>query len=234
MLALRQFRFLKQSSRNNLFHCSAQIQTKNRELQLQHVLLKENDQELVEKLHMELKDGVNFELTAKQYSICQSSENGGHIGWIQKGDTSPDFENLVFNAQIGDIVKVETKSGIHLIKILQERDVVDVGTMTVEELSEILCNPEVQDEKQLIDVRENYEFEQAKLPYFKLCPMSQFMSWVDDFDEDKETVVLCHHGIRSYQIAFLLVKKFGFRDVKNVTGGIEAYSSKVDPSIPQY
>ncbi len=48
-----------------------------------------------------------------------------------------------------------------------------------------------------------------------------------------ETLVLCHHGIRSAQMCQWLVDQ-GFTNVKNIMGGIDAYSILVDPSVPQY
>lgn len=91
---------------------------------------------------------------------------------------------------------------------------------------------------QFIDVREDWEFQTARLPHFKLWPLSKSEEWVGavktDLDPSKETVVLCHHGMRSMSMANYLVGQHGFTDVKNVTGGISAYSMKVDRSIPNY
>eukprot|EP01023_Acetabularia_acetabulum_P025775 TRINITY_DN2459_c0_g2_i3.p1 TRINITY_DN2459_c0_g2~~TRINITY_DN2459_c0_g2_i3.p1 ORF type:complete len:234 (+),score=40.57 TRINITY_DN2459_c0_g2_i3:173-874(+) len=231
----QQFGVLNRSlSRTRLVSCFAQVQqAKSVELKLQHILLQETDRELMEKLQIELKDGLDFDSAAKEHSICRSSSNGGYIGWIQQGTTPQTFDTPVFNANIGDIVSAQTQMGIHLVKILAERQITKVGEMSVEELSEMLCNPEVEEEVQLVDVREEREYEIAKLPRFKLYPMSSFSSWVDDLDEEKQTIVLCHHGVRSYKIASLLLQK-GFENVKNVTGGLAAYSFKVDRSIPQY
>lgn len=56
-----------------------------------------------------------------------------------------------------------------------------------------------------MDVREQWEFDTAKLPHFKLFPLSQASSWAPNIDQqldpDTETVVLCHHGMRSMQMA---------------------------------
>lgn len=58
---------------------------------------------------------------------------------------------------------------------------------------------------QFVDVREPWEHDTAKLPYFKLLPLSQASSWAPnidtELDPDTETVVLCHHGMRSMQMA---------------------------------
>jgi rhodanese-related sulfurtransferase len=90
---------------------------------------------------------------------------------------------------------------------------------------------------QLVDVREPQEVEIASLPGFASLPLSQFDRWSDSIRDrlnpDAETIVLCHHGIRSAQMCQWLVSQ-GFSDVKNVAGGIDAYSLLVDRSIPQY
>lgn len=90
---------------------------------------------------------------------------------------------------------------------------------------------------QLIDVREPEELAIARLPGFINLPLSQFGQWSGDIhtrlDPHTETVVLCHHGIRSAQMCYWLLQQ-GFTHVKNVSGGIDAYSSRVDPSIPRY
>ncbi len=55
----------------------------------------------------------------------------------------------------------------------------------------------------------------------------------DMLDPGKETLVLCHHGVRSMRAALFLASQ-GFRDVKNIEGGIDAYSRRVDSSVPLY
>ena len=54
-----------------------------------------------------------------------------------------------------------------------------------------------------------------------------------DFDKDKKTVCLCHHGVRSMRVAAVLAQE-GFEDVHNVVGGIDAYSVAADRSVPRY
>lgn len=70
-----------------------------------------------------------------------------------------------------------------------------------------------------------------------MLPLQQFGSWgaeiSKDFDPEKETYVLCHHGMRSLQVAKWLQTQ-GFKKVFNIAGGIHAYAVKVDASIPTY
>jgi sulfur-carrier protein adenylyltransferase/sulfurtransferase len=87
----------------------------------------------------------------------------------------------------------------------------------------------------LLDVREPFEYEIAHIPGSVLVPMSQFQQREAELErfKDKEVVVHCHVGGRSSQIAGYLRRK-GFRNVKNLTGGIRAWSADVDPETPQY
>lgn len=110
-----------------------------------------------------------------------------------------------------------------------------IPQITVEELANRLADS--QEKLQLIDVREPQEIAIARIDGFENLPLSQFAEWADRihsrFDPDIETIVMCHHGIRSAQMCQWLMSQ-GFANVKNVVGGIDAYSISVDPSIPQY
>lgn len=108
-----------------------------------------------------------------------------------------------------------------------------IAQISVEELAQLLKSGA---ELQLIDVREEQEVAKARIEGFEILPLSQFASWADSiaqFDPHVETLVLCHHGIRSAQMCQWLSHQ-GFTNVKNVAGGIDAYSLLVDPTIPQY
>ncbi|MCF3576035.1 rhodanese-like domain-containing protein [Planktothrix agardhii] len=90
---------------------------------------------------------------------------------------------------------------------------------------------------QLIDVREPQEIEMAKIEGFINYPLSQYSAWSDkilvQLDPHQETLILCHHGMRSAQMCQWLIQK-GFTQVKNINGGIDAYSVLVDSQIPRY
>lgn len=111
-----------------------------------------------------------------------------------------------------------------------------VSQISVEELAHRLRSVSTQ-ELQLIDVREPEEVAIAFIEGFEILPLSQFADWADSlqtrFDPHAETLVMCHHGIRSAQMCQWLSHQ-GFTNVKNVAGGIDAYSILVDPTIPQY
>lgn len=57
---------------------------------------------------------------------------------------------------------------------------------------------------------------------------------VGSLDPTVETIVLCHHGVRSRSVAEWLVNQAGFMNVKNVTGGIDAWSRSVDKGMARY
>ena len=86
----------------------------------------------------------------------------------------------------------------------------------------------------LIDVREADEWAVARLPQAELLPMSQFQqAGLDQLSPDEDIVVYCHHGVRSARVqAFLRAQ--GFSNVKNLTGGIDAWTVQIDPSLQRY
>lgn len=94
-----------------------------------------------------------------------------------------------------------------------------------------------QEDLQLLDVREEHEESIASLPGFKLMPLSRFQEWgpvvTEMLDPSKTTLVLCHHGMRSFRAASFLAQQ-EFEDVRNISGGIDAYSRVADSSVPLY
>lgn len=90
---------------------------------------------------------------------------------------------------------------------------------------------------QLLDVREPEEVEIAHLPNFIHLPLSQYSDWAEQIfshlDPSLETIVMCHHGMRSAQMCQWLQTQ-GFERTKNLAGGIDAYSRLVDQTIPRY
>lgn len=107
--------------------------------------------------------------------------------------------------------------------------------ISVQELAQCLATNE--GTIQLIDVREPREVAISRIDGFVNLPLSEYEQWSDQvairFNPTTETLVLCHHGVRSAQMCQWLVTQ-GFTNVKNITGGISAYSRLVDPSVPQY
>lgn len=204
---------------------------------VQHLLVGENDLKLLMELQQRISEGADLSDLAVEYSICPSKENGGMLGWVRKGQMVPEFEEAAFSAPLNKVVRSKTKFGWHLLQVLSEREESIVLDIAPEELHSKMQDPSFVEEAQLIDVREPEEVAQASLPGFKVLPLRQFGTWgsiiSDEFDPQKDTYVLCHHGVRSLQVANWLQTQ-GFRRVFNVAGGIHAYSVKADSSIPTY
>lgn len=89
------------------------------------------------------------------------------------------------------------------------------------------------DAPQLIDVREAWEFAVANIAGAQLHPLGQIGEWAATLDKDASYVIVCHHGGRS-AMACQVLQSLGFKQVQNLTGGIDAWSHSVDPSVPRY
>ena len=85
----------------------------------------------------------------------------------------------------------------------------------------------------LLDVREPWEHEKARIAASQLVPMGQIQARIAELPKENEVVAICHHGGRSLQIAIVLEKN-GFSRVHNLAGGIDAWSRTVDASVPTY
>lgn len=192
--------------------------------------------ELLIQIQEKLEGGASFEDLAAQHSICPSAKRGGVMGWVKQGmGLPPAFEGAIFDADIEDIFTTDSHKGLHIVQVLDEKEVVEMQTMTVKELAGLMQKGK--DAAQYIDVREEGEYAIAKLPHFDLLPLSRYSEWAptltETYDPDQPTVCLCHAGMRSRQFANLLIDQ-GFSQVYNVSGGIEAYSCLVDASVPRY
>jgi adenylyltransferase/sulfurtransferase len=90
------------------------------------------------------------------------------------------------------------------------------------------------DDIQIIDVREPNEFEIGRIPNSNLIPLGQVVGRMNEIDEGRETVVHCKMGGRSAK-AIDALKRAGFKGrLVNLKGGITAWSTEVDPSVPKY
>lgn len=85
----------------------------------------------------------------------------------------------------------------------------------------------------LIDVREPYEDEIARIEGAKLIPLGELSERLGEIDRAAEIVVHCHSGMRSAH-AVQLLQQAGIRNVFNLAGGIDAWSVEIDPSVPRY
>ena len=85
----------------------------------------------------------------------------------------------------------------------------------------------------ILDVREPWEYSMAKIEGSVLIPLGTLPQSLDQLDRDAEIVAHCHHGMRSADAMGFLHQQ-GFKNVKNLVGGIDAWSIQVDPTIPRY
>jgi rhodanese-related sulfurtransferase len=85
----------------------------------------------------------------------------------------------------------------------------------------------------LLDVRVPWEFGICHIDGSELVPMGQIPAALNSLDPDRETVVICHHGIRSRQVAMYLEYQ-GFKRVINLAGGVDAWARDVDHGMPVY
>jgi rhodanese-related sulfurtransferase len=89
------------------------------------------------------------------------------------------------------------------------------------------------DELTLIDVREPHEWQIAHLPDATLIPLHSVPAHLSELDSSREIVLHCHTGVRSMR-ALEFLRSAGFRKLKNLRGGIDAWSRDVDPGVPRY
>ena len=90
------------------------------------------------------------------------------------------------------------------------------------------------DDIQLIDVRQPEEWAFAKIEGAKLIPLGEILNRMSEIDETRETVLHCKAGMRSARGVEAL-QRAGFKgQLKNLKGGITAWSNDVDPSVPKY
>ncbi len=85
----------------------------------------------------------------------------------------------------------------------------------------------------LLDVREPWELQIAKIEGSENVPMQQIPAVAEALDRTHPTVVICHHGVRSLQVVAFLTR-MGFANMHNLQGGIDAWSKHVDPAVPVY
>lgn len=86
---------------------------------------------------------------------------------------------------------------------------------------------------QLLDVREPWELGICRLEGAAHIPMRRIPGALAELDPERPLVVICHHGIRSQQVALYLDHQ-GFRQVLNLHGGIDAWAHDIDPGMATY
>jgi adenylyltransferase/sulfurtransferase len=103
--------------------------------------------------------------------------------------------------------------------------------VTVQEMKRALDHPELG--IKVIDVREAYEYQIAHVKGAMLIPLSQLARRFHELNPDQTLYIHCKVGARSMQ-ALQFLRQQGFQSLKNVKGGIDAWSDEIDPSVPRY
>lgn len=85
----------------------------------------------------------------------------------------------------------------------------------------------------LLDVREPAEHAICQISGSMLMPMNSVPARLAELDPARETVVICHHGGRSMQVAMYLQRQ-GFERVANLAGGVDGWAAQVDPAMARY
>jgi adenylyltransferase/sulfurtransferase len=85
---------------------------------------------------------------------------------------------------------------------------------------------------QILDVREPWEYDRARIPGAILIPLGELVDRAKELDPARPVAVYCHHGMRSLQ-ALRFLQSVGFSDLAHLSGGIDAFS-RLDPSVPRY
>ncbi|MFY0686812.1 MAG: molybdopterin-synthase adenylyltransferase MoeB [Cyclobacteriaceae bacterium] len=135
---------------------------------------------------------------------------------VHKNPDTPDIKELIDYQQfcgIGTDKKTEA----------------EVNEIDVKQLNSMIQNKE---DFQLIDVREQYEYDIANLKG-ELIPLSQVLDHVDEIASDKTVVVHCRSGKRSAD-AIEMLEDQGFTNLVNLKGGILAWADEIDPSMAKY
>ncbi len=102
-----------------------------------------------------------------------------------------------------------------------------MNSITVSELKKMIDN---KDDFQLIDVREEYEYENANINGV-LIPMGEIATRLDEISKDKKVIIQCRSGARSANVIGFLEQNYGFTNLYNLEGGIMAWANEIDDSL---
>ncbi|MFB3148806.1 MAG: molybdopterin-synthase adenylyltransferase MoeB [Thermodesulfobacteriota bacterium] len=140
------------------------------------------------------------------------------------------------NATIKELIDYEEFCGIGRGELGQEETTQredseeDVLEINIDQFKEIRDNG---NNVVVLDVREYHEYDICNIEGSVLIPLGEIADRIDELNEDDEIIVHCHHGGRSMKATQFLKDK-GFKNVKNLAGGIDAWAEKYDPDMPRY
>jgi adenylyltransferase/sulfurtransferase len=142
---------------------------------------------------------------------------------------NPDCKVCSENPEITELIDYEEFCGVPM----HDQDEGSAGAdwdITAAELAELLNSDSP---PRLIDVREPHELQISRLEQAELIPLGQLAGRLSELDSAEEIVMMCKGGTRSARGLELLLGA-GFRKLKNLKGGINAWAKDVDPTMPLY
>src|SRR5256884_6178880 len=109
----------------------------------------------------------------------------------------------------------------------------DEETVPIISVNELKRKMDAREAFKLVDVREPFEYEIARIDGAQLIPLGEIAERAGELQREQQIVVHCHSGTRSAQ-AVRLLQHCGFNNGYNLEGGIDAWSDQIDPSVPKY
>ncbi|HEU4878818.1 MAG TPA: molybdopterin-synthase adenylyltransferase MoeB [Gemmatimonadaceae bacterium] len=129
--------------------------------------------------------------------------------------------------ELKELIDYEAFCGV---TVNQESDGERISDITPRELKEKIDRG---DDMQLVDVREEWEWQIARIPGARLIPLGMLGDEASTLDPEREVVLYCKSGVRSLHAAAALAEA-GFSRITNVSGGISRWSQEVDPTVLRY
>mgnify|MGYP000076585956 CR=1 FL=1 len=105
-----------------------------------------------------------------------------------------------------------------------------MNTISVKELQEIKENQTVN----IVDVRENYEYNICRIEGAVNIPMGEITDRIDELERDEVLYVCCKSGKRAEAVCNLLITDYGFENLVLINGGIEAYANEINQNLELY
>ena len=86
----------------------------------------------------------------------------------------------------------------------------------------------------LLDIRESEEYALCHIDGSTHIPINEITQRMQELGDAKSVVTICHHGMRSLQVARYLLEVGDFKQILNLSGGVDAWASEIDPTMTRY